>query len=83
MSSIQTAHQFSDHLFDALKIGLTVNRETLYAQIDRRVEDMIAAGLVDEVKGLLNRGYRLPNQGHAIHRLSAHHFISRRKAFKG
>ena len=57
MSSIQTSHQFGDHLFDALKIGLSMDRETLYAQIDRRVEDMIATGLVDEVKGLLDQGY--------------------------
>jgi len=57
MSSIQMSHQFGDHLFDALKIGLSMDRETLYAQIDRRVEDMIATGLVDEVKGLLDQGY--------------------------
>ena len=57
MSNIQAAHQFDDHLYDAMKIGLSVDRETLYTQIDRRVEDMIAAGLVDEVKGLLDRGY--------------------------
>jgi len=57
MSSIQTAHRFGDHLFDALKIGLCMDREALYTQIDRRVEDMIATGLVDEVKGLLGRGF--------------------------
>ncbi len=31
-------------------------REELYARIDRRVEQMIAAGLVEEVEGLLNGG---------------------------
>lgn len=30
-------------------------RETLYARIDRRVDAMFAAGLVDEVRGLLDR----------------------------
>ncbi len=31
-------------------------RETLYGRIGRRVEEMFAQGLVDEVKGLLTRG---------------------------
>ena len=31
-------------------------REELYARIDRRVDDMLKAGLVDEVKGLLSSG---------------------------
>ena len=43
--------------FDTLIIGLTTQRETLYKMIDRRVDDMIKQGLVEEVKGLLTRGY--------------------------
>jgi tRNA dimethylallyltransferase len=38
-------------------IGLTCPREVLYERIDQRIEAMIAAGLVDEVRGLLARGY--------------------------
>ncbi|MFQ5444674.1 MAG: tRNA (adenosine(37)-N6)-dimethylallyltransferase MiaA, partial [Nitrospinales bacterium] len=34
------------------------NRQDLYDNIDRRVDEMMEKGLVDEVKGLLNRGYR-------------------------
>ncbi|MFU8796338.1 MAG: tRNA (adenosine(37)-N6)-dimethylallyltransferase MiaA [Dehalococcoidia bacterium] len=40
-----------------LIIGLTRERQDLYRTIDCRVDRMIAAGLVDEVEDLLNRGY--------------------------
>lgn len=43
--------------YEPLWIGLDyVNREALYARIDRRVEEMFAQGLVQEVKDLLARG---------------------------
>jgi tRNA dimethylallyltransferase len=38
-------------------VGLTMDRQRLYDRIDLRVERMLAAGLVEEVKGLLNMGY--------------------------
>lgn len=40
------------------KIGLTLPREDLFARIDARVEEMIRAGLVDEVQHLLAHGVR-------------------------
>lgn len=40
-----------------LRIGLTRPRPALYARIDRRVDAMLAQGLVDEVRGLLQAGY--------------------------
>lgn len=43
--------------FDSFVIGLTAEREELYRRADQRVDDMIAAGLVDEVKRLVNLGY--------------------------
>lgn len=43
--------------YDALRIGLTREREDLYARIDARVEDQLRRGLVEEVRGLLARGY--------------------------
>jgi tRNA dimethylallyltransferase len=43
--------------FDTLIIGLTADRAELYRRIDLRVDEMIRRGLVDEVKGLLDRGY--------------------------
>ena len=42
-----------------LTIGLTMPRADLYHRIDERVDRMIAAGLVDEVRALLARGYDL------------------------
>lgn len=39
--------------------GLEIERETLYARIDRRVDTMIEAGLIDEVAGLMQRGVGL------------------------
>ena len=45
--------------FDYLLIGLTTAREVLYRRIDERVDSMIARGLVEEVRGLVNKGYRL------------------------
>ena len=41
----------------AITIGLTTARDDLYTRIDSRVDQMIDRGLVDEVKGLLDRGY--------------------------
>lgn len=38
-------------------IVLQRDREELYARIERRVDEMLAAGLVDEVRGLLEAGY--------------------------
>ncbi len=45
--------------FQILIIGLTAERDELYRRIDSRVDDMVRRGLVDEVKGLLQRGYSL------------------------
>lgn len=36
--------------------GLTMSREHLYARIDRRVDEMMEKGLVDEVRSLLDQG---------------------------
>ena len=38
-------------------IGLTRPRAELYARVDARIESMFAAGLVEEVRGLLAKGY--------------------------
>ena len=40
-----------------LRIGLTMPRAQLYERINTRVDAMIANGLVDEVRGLIARGY--------------------------
>ncbi len=43
--------------YPAIRIGLTMPREKLYAGIDDRVDRMMALGLLSEVKGLRDRGY--------------------------
>ncbi len=43
--------------YDVKVIGLRRERADLYARIDRRIEDMMVAGLLDEVKALRNAGY--------------------------
>lgn len=41
---------------DTLAIGLTTERSILYERIERRVDEMIRAGLCEEVENLLNQG---------------------------
>jgi tRNA dimethylallyltransferase len=61
-----TAHQARhDHKtmprrYDARMIGLAPEREKLYAAIDARVDEMIAAGLEREVEALRAAGYLPP-----------------------
>jgi tRNA dimethylallyltransferase len=43
--------------FSILTIGLTLPRPVLYARIDARVDAMLQAGLVEEVRGLVAKGY--------------------------
>jgi tRNA dimethylallyltransferase len=50
-------HGFFDRPFESLKIGLNLDRALLYERINRRVDAMISAGFLAEVKGLLARGY--------------------------
>jgi len=45
--------------FDYLIIGLTTTRKVLYQRIDERVDDMVARGLVEEVRKLVYKGYGL------------------------
>jgi len=46
-------------LYETLIISLTADRAELYRRIDLRVDEMMELGLVDEVKGLLDKGYAL------------------------
>ena len=47
---------------DGLLIALSRDRQKLYDDINRRVDIMLENGLVDEVKGLMERGLTLENQ---------------------
>ncbi len=72
------------------RIGLTLPRSILYPRVDRRVDDMIAAGLVEEVRRLLDMGYdrSLPSMsglgyleiaGHLLDGAPLEHAIERTK----
>lgn len=58
-----TGRRFSDQrqrkgsYYSLLKIGLHRPRTDLYRRIDERIQMMIMSGFVDEVRGLLARGY--------------------------
>lgn len=49
-------------IYDALIVGLTCNREMLKERISHRVDRMIAAGLKEEVQGLLDHGASFQDQ---------------------
>ncbi len=56
ISSVQRA---APPPYRILRLGLTMPRELLYRCIDERVDRMLAAGLVEEVRSLVARGYDL------------------------
>ncbi len=60
ISYVKTKERFADRVphYPATFIGLTMDRDVLYARIDARVDAMLEAGLLDEVSGLLAAGYR-------------------------
>lgn len=43
--------------YRVVTVGLTMSRDALYARLDARVDRMLEAGLVEEVKALLAAGY--------------------------
>lgn len=57
LSEMQRRHQFQENRFRTLWLGLETERDELNRRIDARVEEMFAAGLVNEVQALLDRGY--------------------------
>jgi len=57
ISALRQEHRFARPRFAAFKIGLTMPRRALYDRIDRRVDQMVAEGLLEEVRSLLARGY--------------------------
>ena len=57
ISSRRRDHNFATLRYDAMKIGLYMEREKLYQRINKRVDLMISGGLIEEVEGLLRAGY--------------------------
>ena len=59
ISQWQNDHRFQEDSFEVLKIGLNLDRVELYERINRRSAAMIQAGILEEVRGLVARGYSL------------------------
>lgn len=57
ISQSQSEHGFDTPRYRALKFGLYMERDQLYERINKRVDLMLEAGLLDEVKQLYRSGY--------------------------
>jgi tRNA dimethylallyltransferase len=57
LSSYWAEHGFALARYCSLKLGLQVERDELFRRIENRVDAMLATGLVDEVRQLLDNGY--------------------------
>jgi tRNA dimethylallyltransferase len=57
ISQFHQWEQGGDPEFDILWISLSLDRETLYQKINKRADDMIAQGFLEEVQNLLQQGY--------------------------
>jgi tRNA dimethylallyltransferase len=55
----QREHAFREEPYEVRKIGLDRERSELYDRINRRSERMIQDGLLEEVRMLVGKGYRL------------------------
>lgn len=54
----QREHRFREAPYDVLRIGLSLDRERLNDRIERRTDRMIADGFAEEVRRLLETGYK-------------------------
>ncbi|MCJ7642540.1 MAG: tRNA (adenosine(37)-N6)-dimethylallyltransferase MiaA [Desulfobacterales bacterium] len=57
ISFYRDQHRFGERPYRTLKIGLEIERQSLYHRIDQRVDRMIEQGLLQEVRNLLAMGY--------------------------
>src|SRR3990172_10961130 len=57
LSDFQQEHSFQDRPYQYRLVFLVRSRNELYARIEKRVDQMIVAGLEEEVRTLMERGY--------------------------
>ena len=57
ISAHQARHRFADLGYDTFTVGVEVERVKLYDAINARFDAMVAAGLVEEVRALVEAGY--------------------------
>ena len=73
LSDFQQEHSFQDRPYRFRLIFLVRNRGELYARIEKRVDQMIAEGLEDEVRRLMEHGY--PRELSSMQGLGYKHFL--------
>ena len=57
LSVLQREHKFSDPNYYPMKVGLIRPRQELYDRINRRFDQMMEQGLLEEYESLVERGY--------------------------
>ncbi len=57
ISFYREQHRFGEKPYVTIKIGLEMDRDMLYQRIDKRVDQMLEKGLLQEVKTLMEMGY--------------------------
>jgi tRNA dimethylallyltransferase len=57
ITAFQRGHGFEQDRYEALVMGLTMDRRELFARIDVRVDEMVQSGVLEEVRGLIEKGY--------------------------
>ena len=74
--SEQAGEQRREGPYHVLVYGLSLPREQMYARINARVDEMVKNGLVEEVKGLLDRGIEPRPEGGAMQALGYKEIVS-------
>jgi len=57
ISFYREQHRFGERPYHTLKLGLEMDRDSLYRRIDQRVDEMIEKGFLREVERLIEMGY--------------------------
>ena len=71
-----SSEQRQEGEFHVLVYGLSLPREQMYARINQRVDEMVAQGLIDEVKALLARGIEPRKEGGAMQAIGYKEIVS-------
>lgn len=67
IGELNRRHKRPEPKYNAVKIGVCpVERQTLYDRIDKRVDQMLSDGLLEETRGLLSRGMLTGTAAQAI-----------------
>lgn len=74
--SEQADKQRREGPYHVLVYGLSLPREKMYARINARVDEMVNSGLIDEVKGLLERGIEPKPEGGAMQAIGYKEIVS-------